>query len=90
MAPRLEFILLLFKPPCFSYVSDVVLILTSRNVHKKSSEAFIKIKINKVNSSLTFIQTSVNYGHKRKWSTSRLLSFPHSRKYPGCGWSRVC
>ena len=51
MAPRLELsgvewtlTLLLFKPSCFSYVNDVVLILTKRNLHKKSSEAFIKIR----------------------------------------------
>ena len=44
MAPRLELTSLLFKRPCFSYVNDVVLILTSRNLHKKSSEAFIKMR----------------------------------------------
>ena len=44
MAPRLELTSLLFKRPCFSYVNDVVLILTSRNLHKKISEAFIKMR----------------------------------------------
>ena len=45
MAPRLELTLLLFKPPRFSYFNDVFLILTKRNLHKKSSEAlFIKIR----------------------------------------------
>ena len=43
MAPRLELTSLLFKRPCFSYVNDV-LILTSRNLHTKSSEAFIKMR----------------------------------------------
>ena len=42
MALRLELTSLLFKRP---YVNDVVLILTSRNLHKKSSEAFIKASL---------------------------------------------
>ena len=65
MAPRLKLTSLLFKRPCFSCVNDVVLILTSRNLHKKSS--FYQ---NEVNSSLTFIQRSLNYTHNWKWSTS--------------------
>ena len=44
MAPRLKLTSLLFKRPCFSCVNDVVLILTSRDLHKKSSEAFIKMR----------------------------------------------
>ena len=40
MAPRLKLTSLLFKRPCFSCVNDVVLILSSRNLHKKSGEAF--------------------------------------------------
>ena len=43
MAPRLKLTSLLFKRPCFSCVNDVVLILTSRDLHKKSREAFMKM-----------------------------------------------
>ena len=44
MAPRLKLTSLLFKRPCFSGVNDVVLILTSRDLHMKSIEAFIKMR----------------------------------------------
>ena len=86
MAARLKLTSLLLKRPCFSCVNDVVLILTSRNLHKKSS--FYQ---NEVNSSLTFIQRSGNYAHNWKWSTS----FPGSSLFlaeesTGCSWSRVC
>ena len=43
MAPRLKLTSLLFKRPCFSCVNDIVLILSSRNLHKKSGEAFMKM-----------------------------------------------
>ena len=35
---------LVLKPPCFSYVDDAVLMLISRNVHKKGSEVSIKTR----------------------------------------------
>ena len=44
MPRRLKLTSLLFKRPCFSCVNDVVLILTSKDLHKKSSEAFIKMR----------------------------------------------
>ena len=41
----LELTLLCYwKPHCFSYVNDVVVMLISRNLHKKSSEVSIKAK----------------------------------------------
>ena len=52
---NLRLVLTLFRkklPSCFSYVGDAVLMLISRNLHKKSSE--VSIKTGSTSASLPF------------------------------------
>ena len=86
MAPWLELTSLLFKRPCFSYVNDV-LILTSRSLHKKSGEAFIKIRSTQA-SLLYKGQVTMHTTGNGRLRFQAPLSF--LLKKVGCGWSRVC
>ena len=44
MKVRLAVTLFWYKPPCFSYANDAVLMLISRNIHKKSNEVSIRTR----------------------------------------------
>ena len=87
MAPRLKLTSLLFKRPFFSCVNDVVLILSSRNLRKKSGEAFIKIRSTQA-SLLYKGQVTMHTTGNGRLRFQAPLSF--LLKKVGCGWSRVC
>ena len=53
MKVRLVLTLLGYRPPSFSYVNDVVVMLISKNLHKKGSEVSIKTSSTPVSLSFT-------------------------------------
>ena len=68
MKVRLKLTLLLYRPTCFCYVNDDVLMLIGWNLQKKSSE--ISIKTRSILASISFIGQVTKHTNV-KWSIVR-------------------